>query len=249
MPRKQRGAARLEGSTPMKDSSILSYPPRTRAPGAPPVARPLVYLAILASACLVALVLSFTGQPVSEILNRWIQPDDREISSALFSVYYLVIGLLPVLWWPRLLGWQVGRIRQEWRLLAGLLVFVSLASAGFILLNGPIPFHNFPWTQFTVAPLSEEAVFRGVLFAAILYLLRRASAGERSTILAIWFSAIAFGLAHSSNYLYFPAGFVTFQIGEATLMGALLAYVRVKTDSLYPAIVLHALINFLTNVL
>ena len=233
----------------MKDGSVLSYPSRTRARGAQAVGRPLVYLAILIGTCLGALILSFTGQPICESLNRWVQPDNREAGSALFSVYYLVIGLLPALWWPRLLGWQVGRIHREWRLLAGLLVFVSLVSIGFILLNGPIPFHNFPWTQFTLVPLSEEAVFRGVLFAAILYLLRRAGAGERSTVLAIWFSAIAFGLAHSSNYLYFPAGFVTFQIGEATLMGALLAYVRVKTDSLYPAIVLHALINFLTNVL
>lgn len=232
----------------MKDTSILSYPPRTDTPGASPARWP-VYLAILTGACLVALVLSFTGQPIFEILNRWIQPDDREMGSALFSVYYLVIGLLPALWWPRRLGWQVGRVRREWRLLAGLLVLVSVLSIGFILLAGPIPFHNFPWTQFTVAPLSEEAVFRGVFFAAILALLRWAGAGDRSTVLAIWFSAIAFGLAHSSNYLYFPAGFVTFQIGEATLMGALLAYVRVKTDSLYPAIFLHALINFLTNVL
>ena len=62
----------------MKDGSVLSYSPRTRAPGAPPVGRPLVYLAILIGACLVALVLSFTGQPVFEILNRWVQPDNPE---------------------------------------------------------------------------------------------------------------------------------------------------------------------------
>jgi membrane protease YdiL (CAAX protease family) len=231
----------------MRNMPTMPYAPR--AVGHEPAGQWPAYAAILGAACLVALFLAFSGDPIARVLTGWFPSDNRELQSALFSVYYLGVGVLTTIWWPRRFGWQTGTIRAHWRLLAGLGVGLSLASISFILAAGPIPFHDFPWSQFTLAPLTEEAVFRGLLFTGILYLLRRAQAGPRAPGLAIAFSAIAFGLAHSANYLYYPAGFVTFQIAEATLLGALLAYTRVKTDSLYPAIGLHALVNFLTNVL
>ncbi len=203
---------------------------------------------ILAAACGLALALAFSGVPVSALVNSWFPSDSPEVQSALFSAYYFVLGVLTTVWWPRRFGWQLGTVLQEWRLLLGLAGLLTALGLGFVLLSGPIPFHNFPWSQFTLVPFTEEALFRGLFYTGILALLRRAGWGPRATALTVAISAVAFGLAHSANYLYYPAGFVTFQIVEATLLGALLGWTRARTGSIYPAIGLHALLNFVTNV-
>jgi membrane protease YdiL (CAAX protease family) len=232
----------------MKNAQLLS---RGQPPGAL-VARPAhqwpAALAILIVACFVSLFLAFTGQPVATVLQQWVGATDPEVNSALFSVYYLILGLGTTIWWPRVFGWQVGRIRQEWKLLAALAAVLTAAALVFAVLVDS-PYRGVPWSQFTLVPITEEIVFRGLVFTGILLLLRRAGLGERSAGLAIAFNALAFGLAHSANYLVHPAGFVTLQIAIAMGLGAIFAYTRLRTGSIYPAIGLHALVNFLTNVL
>lgn len=81
-----------------------------------------------------------------------------------------------------------------------------------------------------MAPLFEEFAFRGV----ILQSLRRY--GEGFAIVA---SAILFGLMHSN----------TAQIPFAFVMGLVLGYMVVKTNSIWPAVALHAVNNGISTVL
>lgn len=84
---------------------------------------------------------------------------------------------------------------------------------------------------FTVilAPILEELVFRKILCEKLLPL------GEGYAILI---SAAAFGLIHG-NFYQFAYGF---------LLGALFAFIYVKTGKLRYSIILHAIINFLGSV-
>jgi membrane protease YdiL (CAAX protease family) len=76
-----------------------------------------------------------------------------------------------------------------------------------------------------VAPTIEELTYRGLGFAAV-----RDAFGVGA---AIAVTAIAFGLAHG----------LVIGLPVLTIFGAILAWLRLKTGSLYPCIALHALFN------
>jgi membrane protease YdiL (CAAX protease family) len=76
-----------------------------------------------------------------------------------------------------------------------------------------------------VAPVVEELTYRGLGFAAV-----RDSFGNRAAVVV---TALAFGLAHGL--------FVALPV--LTIFGLILAWVRLKTGSIYPTIALHALFN------
>jgi membrane protease YdiL (CAAX protease family) len=76
-----------------------------------------------------------------------------------------------------------------------------------------------------VAPIVEELTYRGLGFAAV-----RDAFGNGA---AVGVTALAFGLAHGL--------FVALPV--LTIFGLILAWVRLKTGSIYPTIALHALFN------
>lgn len=75
------------------------------------------------------------------------------------------------------------------------------------------------------APLVEEYVFRGVGFGLV-----SSVAGPMVAVLA---TALAFGLAHG----------LVLGLPVLTLFGAVLGWLRWKTDSLYPPMILHGIFN------
>jgi membrane protease YdiL (CAAX protease family) len=76
-----------------------------------------------------------------------------------------------------------------------------------------------------VAPLTEELLFRGLILRG--FLLRY------GTIPAVLLSALLFALVHANPY----------QFASALAMGIFLAWLFVKTRSLWPCIIAHALAN------
>lgn len=76
-----------------------------------------------------------------------------------------------------------------------------------------------------VAPLVEELTYRGLGVAAV-----RDTFGVAAAVVV---TSLAFGLAHG----------LVVALPILTLFGVILAIVRLRTESLYPAIVLHALFN------
>lgn len=89
------------------------------------------------------------------------------------------------------------------------------------------------WLAFIVgAPLSEEVFFRGFLFAG----LGRSRLGGGG---AIVLTALLWSMIHLQYDAY---GKVTIFVG-----GLLLGYARLKSGSLYPCILMHALMNFIAT--
>jgi membrane protease YdiL (CAAX protease family) len=81
-----------------------------------------------------------------------------------------------------------------------------------------------------VAPFVEELVFRGVLLSGLASRM-----GARWAIVA---SAIVFGCVHLPDF-----GFAWYPVPALVLLGLALAWIRVRSRSLWPAITLHATNN------
>lgn len=93
-----------------------------------------------------------------------------------------------------------------------------------------------------LGPIAEEVLFRGVLFRQ---LYRRA---RRHPLRAMVVSALVFGGAHVVNTTWWNGGAdlqsAAAMVGAATLGGLLFAWVAYRWDSIWPAIGLHAGLNF-----
>ncbi|TAN04568.1 MAG: CPBP family intramembrane metalloprotease [Rhodanobacteraceae bacterium] len=82
-----------------------------------------------------------------------------------------------------------------------------------------------------VAPFVEELVFRGVLLSGL--------ASRMHVGWAIVISAVIFGCAHLPDFK-----FAWYPVPALVLLGLALAWLRVRTRSLWPSITLHATNNF-----
>ncbi len=164
------------------------------------------------------------------------------------SRLHLLIFLIPlVLWRPRLLGFQMGKIREHWRMLLVMLVVNCGVVAGYLVLTrGGTPYSGNQWllTEVVTVPVIEETVWRGVVFAALLAAFGRLYPRAVSLPLTIWLSGLAFGVLHAANATVgVPLAFVLVQTLSAAVWGVLYGYARAQTESIYPAVLLHAAMN------
>jgi membrane protease YdiL (CAAX protease family) len=167
----------------------------------------------------------------------------------LVSRAHLLILIIPlVLWQPRLFGFQIGRIRQYGRMLLIMLLVNCGVVAAYLLLTGSsTPYSGNQWfvTEVVIVPLVEETFWRGIVFTLLVMAFRQFYPEKTSTLLSVWFSGVAFGLLHGNNILVgVPVMFVAIQVLNATLWGVVYGYARAKTESIYPSIFLHAVMNF-----
>ena len=90
-----------------------------------------------------------------------------------------------------------------------------------------------------LAPITEEVLFRGLLFRQ---LYRRAG---RSLLRAMLVSALAFAFAHFTRADFRVTSTVTLagQIGSTTIVGLVLAWLVYRWDSVWPAVGLHTFLN------
>jgi membrane protease YdiL (CAAX protease family) len=84
----------------------------------------------------------------------------------------------------------------------------------------------------TVGPLVEELLFRGLLLSA---LLRRVPAGW-----AVAASSLLFALVHLPDL-----GFLWYAVPNLALLAAVLAWLRLRSGSLWPAVLAHGVNNLL----
>jgi len=160
---------------------------------------------------------------------------------------HLIVLCLPlVLWRPRQLGFQWGKIGRHWRMLLIMLLANCGVVAGYLLLTGSTPYSGNQWlvTETVTVPLVEEVLWRGLVFAGLLAALRRLYGENTSGHWAAWLSGLAFGVLHAANGLAgVPILFVAIQTLKAAVWGVVYGYARAKTGSVYPSILLHAAMN------
>jgi len=141
-----------------------------------------------------------------------------------------VLGFARPTSWSRAAALTLASLVAIWVVGAGLNVFLKAGEEQGLVPNGwdssrAGPFlANFIVIAF-VAPVVEETTFRGLGFAAI--------SEKLGPVAAIGVTALAFGLSHG----------LLIALPVLTIFGAILACLRWRTRSLYPAIILHALFN------
>ncbi len=183
--------------------------------------------------------LSDAADPPDDLLYRW--------SSAVAGVVQYGVIFVLLLFLARGLDRAVLGLRRppSWRSALGLVAagYVTIIVAGFFLNlflkageeQGLVPdewdpdraapfLANF-LVVVAVAPLVEELTYRGLGFAAV-----RSAWGSTAAVVV---TSIAFGLAHG----------LVVALPILALFGVVLAIVRQRTQSVYPAMVLHAMFN------
>ena len=179
------------------------------------------------------------GETPDDVLYRWSTAVGGLIQYAIILVLVLLLarGLAPStlgLRRPRSWGGAVGRLAAA---------LVAIWIVGFVLNffleageeQGLVPDEwdasrtapfvaNFVVVAL-VAPFVEELTYRGLGYAAV-----RDAFGA---IAAIAVTAVAFGLAHG----------LVIALPVLTIFGAILAWLRYSTDSIYPPMILHAVFN------
>lgn len=156
----------------------------------------------------------------------------------------LFVALMPAIWAPQFFGYQIGSISKHRKMLLGMAVFFVAAPLLYRLILGETPFGVNTWFfEGIVVPLAEEGFFRGILLSMLLWGFGRIYPAATTKWLALVFSTLIFATAHLNNLGHYATGFILFQVGFSTILGSVFGYTRIKTGSIYPAMVLHALFN------
>ncbi len=166
----------------------------------------------------------------------------------IISRAHLLMVIIPlVVWRPRLFGLQRGHIQQHGRMLLVMLFVNCGVIATYLGLTGSTtPYSGNQWlaTEVIIVPVVEEIFWRGLVFAVLLWALKKLYSENTSYHLAVWLSGLAFGLLHAANSLAgVPVIFVAIQTLNATIWGVVYGYARLKTESVYPPLLLHAAMN------
>jgi membrane protease YdiL (CAAX protease family) len=179
------------------------------------------------------------GDPPKDVLYQWTTAVGGVIQYAIILAVVLLLsrdiapatlGLRPPASWARALGWIVAALVAIWVIGAILNVFLKAGEEQGLVPDGwdsgrAAPFvANFVVVA-VVAPFVEELTYRGLGFAAV-----RDAHGAAAAIVV---TALAFGLAHG----------LVVALPVLSIFGAILAWLRLRTESVYPTMILHALFN------
>jgi membrane protease YdiL (CAAX protease family) len=186
----------------------------------------------------------YTNNVIYEVVSMQNPYIHTYINDIFSDIVLLFVAFIPIIWAPRFFGYQLGSIAKNWKMLLGMTIFFVGAPLLYRLIAGETPFGANTWFfEGVVVPLAEEGLMRGVLFSLLLWGFRDMYNESTAGWLTLISSTLIFSTAHLNNLGSYPTGFILFQVGFSTIVGLAFGYTRLKTDSIYPAIILHALFN------
>ncbi|HEX2863543.1 MAG TPA: CPBP family intramembrane glutamic endopeptidase [Deinococcales bacterium] len=198
---------------------------------------------IAAGIVLAALAVSFATEPVFVAVHGLWPLEGGGWPGVQFAALQAAVLLAGTWLWPRGLGWRTGRTWREWPATLG----VALGSFAVVLaysrLAGATPYAGADWTGFTVVPLMEEGLFRGLAFTAAARLAARELGEGPAARYALLVSTLAFALAHASNALYVAPLFTAFQVAYSAVFGLAFGWLRARTGSVWGPVAAHAAMN------
>lgn len=184
----------------------------------------------------------YANNTIYQVLSQ--QPHSSPLNDILSDAVFFFVAFMPAFLLPSFFGYRLGSIRQHWKLIVGLGVFFTAAPMLYRLLVGETPFGANTWFfEGVVVPLAEEGVFRGVLVSVLLWGFGKMYTPRTAVMLTLFVSTLIFASSHLNNLGHYPTGFILFQVGFSTILGLAFGFIRIRTDSIYPAIFLHALFN------
>ena len=187
---------------------------------------------------------ALANQPYFDLLDGVVGARDSVARGLLFSSWLVLLSAPFVVWRPSLIHLQLGDVQRSWRLIGGVLVAGGMLTALVLATYGATPYGDASWfIEMVVVPVTEELAFRGALLGVMLLVLRRVYPAGTAATLAIVFNGLAFGMGHVANATALSIGFVIAQMTFAGFLGMACAWLVIRTRSVYPAMLLHAVVN------
>jgi membrane protease YdiL (CAAX protease family) len=205
---------------------------------------------LLIGTSVVSIALAFGNYYYFQWISGFFYITDEFLNAMLYSAFLLVIGTTIVASRPRYYGFQIGDSLKHWKQV----LVVSATTVAFtvicLLMTPRTPYSGANWAvEMILVPISEEMMWRGVIFSLVFALFGKLHSNKTQFWLTIVCSSMAFGMAHSSNVLVHPVSFVVLQMLFAAIVGTGLGYLRAKTKSVYPPMLVHALFNLVAIML
>jgi membrane protease YdiL (CAAX protease family) len=195
-------------------------------------------------ACAAVLVVAFANAHYFELVNGVIRARETVARGVVFSSWLLLVGAPLAIWRPAAFGFRRGGSAQHWRLIVGTVGVAAVATWALLAVSRSTPYSGASLViECVVVPFTEELVFRGVLLTVLLVVLSRIHGQRAAAALAIVFDGLAFGLGHLANATVLDVGFVLRQVAFASGLGMACAFLMVRSRSVYPAMLLHAVVN------
>lgn len=180
-----------------------------------------------------------SGDPPEDVLYRWSTAVGGLVQYALILAVVLALarGLAPETLglrrpdsWRSAAGWIFAALVAIWVIGAVLNIFLEAGEEQGLVPDG---WDSDRAASFVanfvvvagVAPFVEELTYRGLGYGAV-----RDWRGQTAAVVV---TALAFGLAHG----------LVVALPVLTIFGAILAILRLKTQSLYPPVILHSVFN------
>ena len=186
----------------------------------------------------------FANNLIYDVVSRQNPHVPSFVNDILSDAVILFVAFMPIVWAPKFFGYQLGVVSKHWKMLSGMTIFFVGAPLLYRLIVGETPFGANTWFfEGVVVPLAEEGLMRGILFSMLLWGFGKLHTESTANWMSVVFSTLIFATAHLNNLGTYPTGFILFQVGFSTIVGLAFGYARMRTQSIYPAILLHALFN------
>jgi membrane protease YdiL (CAAX protease family) len=180
-----------------------------------------------------------SGDPPDDVLYLWSTAIGGVVQYGIILAIVLLLarGIAPATLglrrpdsWRRAAGWILVGLLSIWVIGAILNIFLKAGEEQGLVPDGwdssrAAPFVANFIVVAAVAPVVEELTYRGLGFAAL-----RDARGVGAAVVG---TAVAFGLAHG----------LLVALPVLTIFGVILALLRLKTESVYPTMTLHAVFN------
>jgi membrane protease YdiL (CAAX protease family) len=192
-----------------------------------------------------------TDQAYYQFINRYFPNVGHSawlatIFGLVSRLHVLIPCILLAGWQPRLFGFQIGKTFQNWKLILILIAINCTVIGTYLWLSGGTPYSGNQWllTEVLIVPVVEETMWRALVFTALQTALRKTYSNSIGSIWTVVLSGIAFGLLHAANGLAgVPLQFVALQTLNAVIWGLVYGFVRARTESIYPSMLMHAVMN------
>ncbi len=128
---------------------------------------------------------------------------------------------------------KIGKFTPTHQIILLILAYLSLATTAYFYRDTPEEFYRY------FAPFYEEMIFRGLILGGLLSFCNKK--------IAIFLSSFLFGLWHLKNLSIYSTQALIYQILYAGLLiGPLLAWLTIRTKSIWPGVLIHTFNNLLS---
>lgn len=206
--------------------------------------KPLIFAIIFFIIYICAAIL---GSEIQKILNLdlkmgWVQQTVSAIIILLFAYFFKAPRQLLALVKPKDKNWLkytifIGVIFSIWNLITSMLSDDPTANSG-------LEYYLF---ELTMPSFSEEICLRGAVLGFILYYVKQSDLSNFKIWIIVIIQVLPFAIAHLLHVESFGEGIRIFLFTFSAGLG--LSWLRIKTGSIFPAMIAHSIINVLDNIL